>query len=46
VRLRMASLRSQVILAKWVAAWRAESSQFVGGSTQAEAEAETGEAWK
>ena len=46
VRLRVASPRPQVPLEKWVVAWRAASSQVEGGSTEAEAQAETGEAWK
>ena len=48
VRLRVASRRPQVLLAKWVAAWRAASSQLEGASTEAEAEAEAGtvKAWK
>ena len=40
VRLRVASPRPQVLLAKWVAAWRAESSQVERASTESEAEAE------
>ena len=41
-----------MLLAKWVAAWRAASSQVEGASTEAEAEAEaeaqaeTAKAWK
>ena len=47
VRLRVPSWRPQVLLAKWVAAWRAASSQVEGASTEAEAsEAETVKAWK
>ena len=46
VRLRVASRWTQVLLAKWVAAWRAASSQVEGASTEAEAEAETVKAWK
>ena len=46
VRLRVTSPRPQVPLAKWVAAWRAESSQVEGASTEAEALAHAGEAWK
>ena len=46
VRLRVASRRPQVLLAKWVAAWRAASSQVEGASTEAEAEAGTVKAWK
>ena len=45
VRLGMASPRSQVILAKWVGAWRAASSQVEGGSTQAEAVVAAVKAW-
>ena len=40
MRLRVASRRPQVLLAKWVAAWRAASSKVEGASTEAEAEAE------
>ena len=39
VRLQVMSRRPQVLLAKWVAAWRAASSQVEGASTEAEAEA-------
>jgi hypothetical protein len=39
VRLRVASRRTQVLLAKWVAAWRAASSEVEGASTEAEAQA-------
>ena len=48
VRLQMASRRPQVLLAKWVAAWRAASSQVEGASTEAEAvaKAEIVKAWK
>jgi hypothetical protein len=48
VRLRVASRPPQVLLAKWVAAWRAACSQAEGASTEAEAEAEAGtvKAWK
>ena len=46
VRLRVPSRRPQVLLAKWVAAWRAASSQVEGASTEAEAEAGTVKAWK
>ena len=48
VRLQLVSPRPQVLLAKWVAAWRAASSQVEGASTEAEAEAkaETVKAWK
>jgi hypothetical protein len=49
VRLRVTSPRPQVLLAKWIAAWRVASSQVEGASTGAEAEAqaaETGQAWK
>ena len=50
VRLRVASRRPQVLLAKCVAAWRAASSQVEGASTEAEAEAEAQadavKAWK
>jgi hypothetical protein len=50
VRLPVASSpRPQVLFGKWVAAWRAVSSQVEGASTEteteAEAEAET-QAWK
>ena len=40
VRLRVASRRTQVLLAKWVAASRATSSQAESGSTEAEVQAE------
>ena len=46
VPLRVAPWRPQTLLAKWVAAWRAASSQVEGASTEAEAEAETVKAWK
>ncbi len=46
VRLRVPSRRPQVLLAKWVAAWRAASSQVEGASTEAEAQAEAVKAWK
>ena len=48
VRLRVPSWRPQVLLANWVAAWRAASSQVESESTEAEAEAkaETVKAWK
>ena len=48
VRLRVAPRRLQVLLAKWVAAWRAASSQVEGASTEVEAETEAHveEAWK
>ena len=46
VRLRVASWLPQVPLAKRVAAWSATSSQVEGASTEAEAEVETGKAWK
>ena len=48
VRLRVASRRPQVLLAKWVVAWRAASSQVEEAPTeaQAEAQAETAKAWK
>ena len=46
VRLRVASRRPQVLLAKWVAAWREASSKVEGASSEAEAEAETVKAWK
>jgi hypothetical protein len=45
VRLRVASRRTQVLLAKWVAAWRAASSEVEGASTEAEAQAEAVRAW-
>ena len=49
VRLRVASRRLQ-LLAKWVAAWRATSSQVEGAPTQVVVEVEApchaGEAWK
>ena len=47
-RLRVASRRTQVLLAKWIAAWRAACSQAEGASTEGEteAEAETVKAWK
>ena len=41
VRLRVASRRPQVLLAKWVAAWRAASSWVEGASTETETETET-----
>jgi hypothetical protein len=50
VRLRVASRRPQVLLAKSVVAWGAASSQVEGASTEAEAEAEAEadavKAWK
>jgi hypothetical protein len=46
VRLRAASRRPQVLIAKWVAAWRAACSQVEGASAEIEAEAETVKAWK
>ena len=46
LRLRVTSPRPQVLLAKWVAAWGAASSQVEGGSTEAEAGAQAGKAWK
>jgi hypothetical protein len=46
VRLRVASRRPQVLLAKRVAAWRAASSQVEGASTEAEAQTEAVKAWK
>ena len=46
VRLRVASRRPQVLLAKWVAAWRAASSQVEGVPIEAQAEAEAVKAWK
>ena len=47
-RLRAASRRPQVLLAKSVAAWRAACSQVEGALTESEveAEAETVKAWK
>ena len=46
VPLRLAS--SQLLLAKWIAAWRAQASQVEEAPTEAlvEAEAQLGEAWK
>jgi hypothetical protein len=35
-----------LLLAKWVAAWRAASSQVEGGPTEAQVEAEAVKAWK
>jgi len=35
-----------VLFGKWVAAWRAVSSQVEGASTETEAEAEAVQAWK
>jgi hypothetical protein len=48
LRLRVASLLPKMLLAKWVAAWRAASSQVEGAPTEAEAEAqaEAVKAWK
>jgi hypothetical protein len=50
VRLRVASRRPQVLLAKWVAAWRAACLRVEGASTEGEAEAEAQaeavKAWK
>ena len=48
VRLRVTSSRPQVLLEKWIAAWRAASSQVEGASTEAEAEAQADavKAWK
>ena len=43
VRPRVTSSRPQVLLGKWIAAWRAASSQVEGASTEAEAQAE--KAW-
>jgi len=47
LRLRVTSPRPQVLLAKWLAAWRAASSQIEGASTgaEAEAQAQAGKAW-
>ena len=52
VRLRVASRLPQVLLAKWVAAWRVTSSQVEGAPTQVvvvvevEAPCHAEEAWK
>jgi hypothetical protein len=50
VHLRVTSPRSQVLLGKRVAAWRAASSQVEGASTEvvgeAEAQADAVKAWK
>jgi len=48
LRLRVVSLLPKMLLAKWVAAWRAASSQVEGASTEVEAETEAHveEAWK
>ncbi len=46
VRLRVASRRPQVLLAQWVAAWRAASLQVEGASSEVEARAHAGEASK
>jgi hypothetical protein len=46
VRLRVTSLRPQVLLAKWIAAWGAASSQVEGASTEAQAAVDTVQAWK
>ena len=46
VRLWVTSPRPQVLLAKWVGAWRAASSEVEGASTEAGAEAQAGKAWK
>ena len=46
VRLRVTSPQPQVLLAKWIAAWGAASSQVEGASTEAEVEAAAGQAWK
>jgi hypothetical protein len=50
VRLRVASRWTLLLLAKWVAAWRAACSQVEGASTEAqaepEAEAHAVKAWK
>ena len=48
VPLRVAPWRPQVLLAKWIAAWRAASSKVEGASTEAEAEAQADavKAWK
>ena len=47
---RVAPWRPQVLIAKWIAAWRAASSQVEGAPTEAEAEAEAQaeavKAWK
>jgi hypothetical protein len=37
VRLRVTSRRPQVLLAKWIAAWRAASSQVEEAPTEAQA---------
>ncbi len=50
VPLRVAPWRPQVLLAKWIAAWRAASSRVEGAPTEAlaeaEVEAEAVKAWK
>jgi len=46
VRLRAALRRTQVLLAKSLAAWTAACSQVEGASTEAEAGAGTVKAWK
>ena len=48
VRLRVASRRPQVLLAKWIDAWSAAFSQVGGAPTEAEveAQAESVKAWK
>ena len=48
VRLRVASPRPQMLLAKWIAAWRVASSYVEGAWIGVEAQAEAGaeEAWK
>ena len=48
VPLRVTSPRPQVLLAKWVAAWRAAFSRVGGAPTRAEveAQAESVKAWK
>jgi hypothetical protein len=40
VPLPVASWRSRVLLANWIAAWRAVSSQVEGAPTEVEAEAQ------
>ena len=47
---RVAPWRPQVLIAKWIAAWRAASSQVEGAlteeETEAEAQADAVKAWK
>ena len=43
---RVAPWRPQVLIAKWIAAWRAASSQVEEAPTEAEAQVDAVKAWK